>query len=92
MEIVESITLKELLNLFDDEPIDLLKMDCEGCEYGVLNNSNKEIFEKIKAIEMEFHNRIQNLPEILKENGFIIDVSNSNGLKGYIRAKKENSV
>jgi len=92
MEVVESITLKELLDLFDDEPIDLLKMDCEGCEYGVLNNSNKEIFEKIKAIEMEFHTGIQNLPEILKENGFIIDVSNSNGLLGYIRGRKENTV
>jgi len=90
IEVVEGITLKKVLDIFNSEPIDLLKMDCEGCEYAVLNNSNKEIFAKIKALEMEFHNGIQNLPEILKENGFTIDVSNSDGLVGYIRAKKEN--
>jgi len=92
IEVVEGIRLKKVIDLFNGEPIDLLKMDCEGCEYGVLNNSNKEIFEKITALEMEFHNGIQNLPEILKENGFTIQVSNSNGLMGYIRAKKENIV
>jgi len=87
-EVIDGITLKEVLDLFDDEPIDLLKMDCEGCEYGVLNNTDKEILEKIKALEMEFHNGVQNLPKILKENGFTIDVSNSNSSMGYIRAKR----
>jgi FkbM family methyltransferase len=55
-EVVEGVTLGNLLEIFNGESIALLKMDCEGCEYGVLKNSNKEIFEKIKALEMEFHN------------------------------------
>jgi len=87
-EVVEGITLKNVLELFNGEPVGLLKMDCEGCEYAVLNNSSREIFERIEAIEMEFHNGIRNLPEILKENGFILDISNSNKSMGYIRAKK----
>jgi FkbM family methyltransferase len=90
-EVVEGMTLKKVLDLFNGESIDLLKMDCEGCEYSILNNLNREIFEKIKSIEMEFHNGVQNLPEVLKENGFILNVSsNPVGLGGYISARKEN--
>jgi tRNA G37 N-methylase Trm5 len=35
--------------------IDFLKMDCEGCEYEVLN-CKKEILLKINQISMEIHN------------------------------------
>jgi len=31
-DIVETITLYEIFTLFHSENIDLLKMDCEGCE------------------------------------------------------------
>ena len=91
-EVVEGMTLKKIMDLFNGEPIDLLKMDCEGCEYSILNNANREIFAKIKSIEMEFHNGIQNLPKILNENGFTFNVSNSADLTGYIRAKKVDSL
>ncbi|MGC9079388.1 MAG: FkbM family methyltransferase, partial [Nanopusillaceae archaeon] len=35
-ERVEAITLKEIIDMFNGENIDLLKMDCEGCEYSLL--------------------------------------------------------
>ncbi|MEM1622347.1 MAG: FkbM family methyltransferase, partial [Metallosphaera sp.] len=52
---VESVTLTELLDMAKDETVGLLKMDCEGCEYSVLNNLEREAFERIEAIFMEYH-------------------------------------
>ena len=87
-KVVKGINLKSVLNLFNGEKVGLLKMDCEGCEYSILNNLDNEIYNKIDAIYMEYHNKLQNLPEILKRNGFNLEVTNSDGDIGYIKAKK----
>lgn len=71
---VESVTLTELLDMAKDETVGLLKMDCEGCEYSVLNNLEREAFERIEAIFMEYHNGLQNLKSILESNGFQVEV------------------
>ncbi|MEM1859890.1 MAG: FkbM family methyltransferase [Metallosphaera sp.] len=89
---VESVTLTELLDMAKDETVGLLKMDCEGCEYSVLNNLDREAFERIEAIFMEYHNGLQNLKSILESNGFQVEVIGENNRKmGYIRARKLSS-
>ncbi|AKV83772.1 hypothetical protein MsedE_1889 [Metallosphaera sedula] len=89
---VESVTLTELLDMAKDETVGLLKMDCEGCEYSVLNNLEREAFERIEAIFMEYHNGLQNLKSILESNGFQVEVIGENNRKmGYIRARKLSS-
>lgn len=87
-KVVKGINLKSVLNLFNGEKVGLLKMDCEGCEYSILNSLDHEIYNKIDAIYMEYHNKLQNLPEILKRNSFNLEVTNSDGDMGYIKAKK----
>jgi FkbM family methyltransferase len=87
-ERVEAITLKEIIDMFNGENIDLLKMDCEGCEYKVLRNLPQEYLSKILNILLEYHNGLQDIPEILKKQGFNVKISESNNLIGIITASK----
>ncbi len=87
-ERVEAITLKEIIDLFNGENIDLLKMDCEGCEYKVLRNLPQEYFSKILNIILEYHNGLQDIPEILKKQGFSIKISETNNFMGLIIANR----
>lgn len=64
---VEAVTLDEAISMVE-ERIGLLKMDCEGCEYSVLNSFSG--FDKIDEIILEYHNGLQNLPSLLKSYGF----------------------
>jgi len=67
------------------ERIGLLKLDCEGCEYSVLNSFSD--FGLIESIILEYHNGVQNLPGLLKSQGFEITIGKRNE-KGTIRAFK----
>lgn len=51
------ICLVELKKIIDkiNKKINLLKIDCEGCEYEVLFNLPSSYFEKIDKIVLEFH-------------------------------------
>ena len=54
-EEVDTITLQQV---FDDNKIetcDVLKLDCEGAEYEILNNIDEKLFGRIKQISMEQH-------------------------------------
>ncbi|MFZ3070459.1 MAG: FkbM family methyltransferase [Anaerolineaceae bacterium] len=52
---VPVITLGQLTAEFIHEPIDLLKLDCEGAEYRILLPSNHETMLRIRRIVMEYH-------------------------------------
>jgi len=47
----------------------LLKMDCKGCEYNLLEES-KEIIRQFNRIVIEYHNGYKNLKVKLEEYGF----------------------
>jgi len=89
-EMVDSITLKEVINKFKykGKKVNLLKMDCEGCEYDVLENLDSDSYSKIDAIILEYHNGLQKLPNILKKNGFKLEIFENTDKMGYIKAKK----
>ncbi len=54
---VDCITVKSLLEKYNLETIDILKMDIEGSEQNVLENSEAWI-DKVKIISAELHDRI----------------------------------
>ena len=48
----------------------ILKIDCEGCEYGVILNAEKQSLRKFNQIAIEYHQGYLNLIKKLKDCGF----------------------
>lgn len=69
-------SLVTLINIYglDNKDDLLLKMDCEGCEYNLLDEPI-EVLRKFKRIEMEFHYGYKNLEKKLEQAGFSVDHS-----------------
>ena len=92
-------TLKDLLNMNDlvIEGELLLKMDCEGCEYNLLNEE-VDTLKKFKKIIIEYHYGYEKLVSKLKECNFDIKYTEPyewyhketgrNLISGYIYAKQ----
>ena len=85
---VETISLEDLMKLYHLHTIDLLKLDCEGAEYNIINSLSSETFDKIKEIILEFHSGEQNLCVILARNGFKIRLEGDRNGRGYVYARK----
>lgn len=68
---VEAITIDDIINEFQIKP-DVLKIDCEGCEVGIIKNCDLSMFSEII---MEYHTNFTSVPEdtlinILEKQGF----------------------
>jgi FkbM family methyltransferase len=66
--------------------IDFLKMNCEGCEYGIISNMPSEILESMEDIILEFHNGPRDMPQILSKHGFKTMITGVTF--GYITARR----
>lgn len=68
------IGLEEILDRHKVSVIDLIKIDCEGCEYELLKQ--KEVWKKIKFLTMEYHeNNLASVTDLLREVNFEIIAS-----------------
>jgi FkbM family methyltransferase len=54
-EQIAAKTLETLLEENNIERVGFLKMDCEGAEYAILEQTPASVFERISTISMEFH-------------------------------------
>ena len=94
---IRIISLNTLLkeNNFDTA---VLKMDCEGCEYNIVNEQD-ETLRKFKRIQMEYHYGYEKLKSKLEEAGFTVrytkprksynkEATNSNMSVGNIYAER----
>ncbi|MFN4909960.1 MAG: FkbM family methyltransferase [Flavobacteriales bacterium] len=69
----ELITIDEVIKQHSIERIDLLKIDCEGAEWDVLQGVNTENWNKVNAVVAEVHDsngRLNKTIELLKKHGF----------------------
>ena len=86
--LVNSISLKDIIYQHNLSKIDLLKMDCEGCEYEVFQNIGEDSISIINNIIVEFHDGIKFLPDLLKRQGFNVTYDQSTKL-GILKASRD---
>lgn len=86
-EKIPTYTIKNLIEEYNIKN-GILKIDCEGCEYDIILQSDKEILHNFSEIFIEYHKGSQDLKEKLKMCGFTIIAELNNKNSGYIFAKK----
>lgn len=72
---IETTTFNSILEKYNIEP-DILKLDCEGCEYSIINNSDLSMFNEII---LEYHTVFTGISHDcivnnLKEQGFNVEL------------------
>ena len=93
--VVRLTNIETLINRFKKKKIDLLKLDCEGSEFDILQKNNS--FNDVRYITLEYHlplknpdERLNELYEILsKQNFTIIKQNRRNVCLGNILAKND---
>jgi hypothetical protein len=63
------LTLKALIKKYCSCP-QILKVDCEGCEYDLILNASYDDLRRFTHIQIEYHSGYQNLKIKLEECGF----------------------
>jgi len=84
---VKLYSLKMLINEFDIKEA-VLKMDCEGCEYNILNEDDN-VLKKFKRIVLEFHYGYKNIESKLRNAGFstkILVINKSSGKEPSLKS------
>lgn len=74
---VPLLTLGDILkqNNLQNGELNILKMDCEGCEYESLLSANRDVIRSFNYIQIEYHYGYKDLKYKLEENGFIVSIS-----------------
>jgi FkbM family methyltransferase len=88
-EVVESITINQLIKDYNIEKIDYLKVDCEGGEKHLFEQIDKEYLKNnINKIAIEYHSQdiFNILMDILTQNNFIIEDTSGSTEIGLIYA------
>tara|TARA_B100000029_G_scaffold17184_1_gene17617 strand:- start:2622 stop:3398 length:777 start_codon:yes stop_codon:yes gene_type:complete len=93
---VDSISLKQIFDDNDIKKCKLLKLDCEGSEYQIIENFPTDYFNRIENIAMEYH-LADSKPELgkklikkLETIGFEIQTKDHYNDMGFLIAKNIN--
>lgn len=87
---VQLISMKEVINDYNPQ---IIKIDCEGCEYNIFDNISIDYLQKIEIILGEYHHKgFYAINEKLQSAGFVtnFDQRKSTGL--FVALKKNISI
>jgi FkbM family methyltransferase len=72
---VRTLRLSEVMTAEKIETCDLLKLDCEGAEFEILNSLEPEVWPRIRAIVMEYHlfagYTLEQMDDLLRGHGYL---------------------
>ena len=91
---VDSITLQKIFDLNNIKKCDLLKLDCEGSEYEIIDSLPENYFSMIDKMIVEYHfaeknpKLLTNLIKKLERTSFSVDVKKLSDDMGLIFAIK----
>jgi colanic acid/amylovoran biosynthesis glycosyltransferase len=93
-QLVDCLTLRDILAEHHLETVDLLKLNCEGAEYEILKSCSKSDFDRIANIRLEYHNldgsrNGESLSQLLEDHGYRIERFTTRlGTSGFICAAR----
>jgi FkbM family methyltransferase len=91
---VKSNTLAKIVERVQGNTVDFLKMDCEGCEYNLIEKETKVFQSHVRYVVLEYHQAktqrgAQEILNTLNQAGFSIIEWIPYGQKGLIAASNE---
>lgn len=90
---VKMLALKDLLDDFGMDHVDVLKLDCEGAEYDILRSGHPAVLQRVGAVVGEYHlssgRRAEELADLLREAGFSVTISPPRGDAGLFLAVRD---
>lgn len=69
------LTLKEIIEKFEIPKNSVLKIDCEGCEYDIIENTPSKILTQFSSMQIEYHSGFYNLKRKLESIGYNVKVT-----------------
>ncbi len=86
---IKVITLAEIIKNNNIHSCDLVKMDCEGAEFEIMESLTKETLSKIRCFIIEYHfGDSDSMIKKLKDNGFNVEVESNADKTGMIFASR----
>ena len=72
---VPMIPLQDIINKYEIPKSSVLKIDCEGCEYDIIENISSETISYFSNIQIEYHLGYKKLKNKLESFGYTVKVS-----------------
>ena len=96
---VQAITLEKIFDRHQIGHCDLLKIDCEGAEFAILEDTPKSVYDKVSNIFLEYHDWVpgkdhRQLKTLLESKGFKVEDFPNSKMKelGFLWCKRQEGV